>query len=97
MDNLTHTLLGVNLANAGLSRHFGNGTVLILAIASNLTDLDAVWSFMKGGDSFLDRRMLTHSLVGFPLLAVLAAFLFYRRYPHLSWKTLFGLCFLGMG
>ncbi|MBI4051397.1 MAG: metal-dependent hydrolase, partial [Elusimicrobia bacterium] len=37
------------------------------------------------------------SLFGFPLLAVLAAFLFHRCYPHLSWMNIFGLCFLGMG
>lgn len=41
--------------------------------------------------------MLTHSIVGVPLLAAAATFLFRLRYKELSWKTIFGLSLLGMG
>ena len=84
MDNLTHTLIGVGTGNAGAARGWGRGAVWFMALASNLPDLDAVWSWWAGGDAFLARRMLTHSVVGVPVLAVLAAAgwrAFSRRVP----------------
>lgn len=97
MDNLTHTLLGIGLANAGLSRRFGRGTVLTLAMASNLPDVDTIWGLLEGGDAFLYRRALTHSIFSIPVLAAVAASFLRLRYKHIPWKTLFGLCLLGMG
>lgn len=97
MDNITHTLIGVGVARAGLSQRFGRGTTLVLAVASNLTDLDIFGRFFNDGPSFLYRRMLTHSLFGVPVMAVLAAWMFGRFYKNQNFKTLFGLCLLGMG
>jgi membrane-bound metal-dependent hydrolase YbcI (DUF457 family) len=96
MDNLTHTLSGVVLARAGLSQRFGKGTTLVLAVASNLPDIDVFWTFAGLGDPVFSRRLLTHSVLGVPLLAAAAAFLFRLRYKHISWNALFGLCLLGM-
>jgi len=96
LDNLTHTLLGVSLANAGLSRRFGRGTLLTLAVASNLPDVDAFWAFAGVGDSLLYRRMFTHSVLGIPLLAAIAAGVFRWRYRHIPYKALLGLCLLAM-
>ena len=62
MDNLTHTLLGVGMANAGLSRRFGRGALVTLFLSSNLPDIDGIWAMWRGGgDAFLSRRALTHS------------------------------------
>lgn len=97
MDNLTHTLVGVTMANAGLKQRFGRGTIWVLAIASNLTDLDVLGGFFFDGPSFLYRRMLTHSILGVPLLALGFGYLFHRLFKNLSFRTATFLCLLGMG
>lgn len=97
MDNITHTLIGVAMANAGLRRRFGPGTTLTLALASNAPDID-VFVAPLGEMAFLWRRTLTHSVFGLPLLcAVLAlalAWLYRRRGWQASWRDQFLLCLL---
>lgn len=97
MDNLTHTLIGVAVASAGLRQRLGRGTTAVLAIASNLPDIDAVYLFFGGEYGFLARRMLTHSILGILVLSLLAAWVFRFFYRELSYKALFFLCLLGMG
>jgi inner membrane protein len=97
MDNLTHTLVGLAMGEAGLRRKLGRGTTLILAVASNLPDLDAIWALFSRGEALLFRRMFTHSIFGIPIIAAVAAFLFHLLYKHISWRAFFGLCLLGMG
>ena len=95
MDNITHTLIGIGLARAGLTQRLGRGTTTILAVASNLPDLDV--ACLAGGPlTFLWRRTLTHSLLGGLVLGLAASAVFRRFYPHLSWSTVFGLTFLGI-
>lgn len=96
MDNLTHTLLGIALAQAGFSRRYGKGTTALMAIASNLPDLDALVLFYPGWDAILYRRMLTHSIVGLPMLAAAAAWVFRLFFKQMSWPAAFGLCLLAM-
>jgi hypothetical protein len=68
---------------------------MILAVASNLPDVDAVC--LAGGPlGFLWRRTVTHCLLGGLLLALAASVLFRRLYPQLSWKVVFGLISLGI-
>ncbi len=58
-------------------------------------DVDFFWALATGTESFLCRRMLTHSLPGLPLVAAASAGvvkLFARAVP---WTSLFGLAFLG--
>src|ERR1043166_9072175 len=95
MDNITHTLIGIGLARAGLTQRFGRGTTVILAIASNLPDLDGV-CLAFGPLGFLGRRTVTHVLPGGILLALVASVVFRRFYPQLSFRTVFGLTFLGI-
>lgn len=72
MDNLTHTLTGLALSRAGLSRA-GPGATLALLLASNLPDVDVVAS-LKGTAAYLEHhRGFSHSLVGAPLLALCLA------------------------
>jgi membrane-bound metal-dependent hydrolase YbcI (DUF457 family) len=86
------------MAEAGLSRRYGRGATFCLFLASNLPDVDALWALAHGGgESFLLRRTLTHSVVGIPLLAAAAAGLFSRLYPHIGFRRLAGLFLLGMG
>ncbi len=83
------------MARAGLSQKFGRGTTVILAVASNLPDLDVVCLF-GGPIAFLWRRTPTHSFLGAAILIVLATFVFRRYYPNLSWPVVFGLTTLGV-
>jgi inner membrane protein len=95
MDNLTHTLIGVAVANSGLRRKFGRGTVIALAIASNIPDIDVFWGFVHHGPSFAYRRMLTHGVLGIPALAALCAMVHRRFFPHVSFRNWFLLYLLG--
>ncbi len=96
MDNLAHTLIGIGVARSGLSRRFGPGTTLTLAVASNLPDIDVFWTFLDPLDRFLLRRTHSHALVALPLLAALLALGLRKRYPQQRWGVLFGLGLLGI-
>jgi inner membrane protein len=96
LDNLAHTLIGIGVARAGLSRKFGPGTTLTLAIASNITDIDVLWSFWDPVDRFLLRRTHSHALVALPILAALLATVIRWRRRDRPWTVLFGLSALGI-
>ena len=69
MDNLTHTLTGVALAQSGLSRA-SRGASIALVLASNIPDVDMLFG-LQGTASYLQHhRDLSHSVVGAPLLAL---------------------------
>jgi inner membrane protein len=69
MDNLTHSLVGVFLARAGLNR-LAPDAMPILLLAANAPDIDVV-SFVGGSAALLTwHRGLTHSLVFSIILAV---------------------------
>lgn len=71
MDNLTHSLVGLFLARAGL-KHFTPRGTAILVIAANAPDCDAV-SFFAGGPTYiLWHRNITHSLIAIPFMALLS-------------------------
>lgn len=95
MDNLTHTLVGVAIGEAGVRRRLGAGATLSLVVASNLPDLDAVL-LLAGPESFLWRRGWSHSLVGMPLLGALAALVLRRFFPALGFGCAFALSLSGM-
>ena len=96
MDNLAHTLIGIGVARAGLSRKFGPGTTLTLAIASNITDIDVLWCFWDPLDRFLLRRTHSHALITLPILAALLASVIHWRRRDRPWTVLFGLSALGI-
>lgn len=96
MDNIAHTLIGVGVARAGLSRRCGPGTTLTLAIASNLPDMDVIWAIWDPMNVYLLRRTHSHTILLLPVLAALLAFAMRWRHPERSWKVLFGLSALGI-
>ena len=111
MDNITHTLTGLALSQAGLNRKTRFATAALL-IGSNLPDIDVFWSRGGGGTNYIEyHRGITHSLVGVVALgAVLAAILYYlgRLFPgksggandgtsSLNVRWLFGVCWIGTG
>ncbi|HZH92142.1 MAG TPA: metal-dependent hydrolase [Pyrinomonadaceae bacterium] len=76
MDNLTHTLVGLTAAKAGLERLSPGATALCL-VAANAPDADIVAAF--GGSWFYlkHHRGITHSIVGTLAIALILPLLFY--------------------
>lgn len=97
VDSVTHTLIGVGMANALFRERVGRETVPILAVASNLPDIDALVHLTGDTTSILMRRTFGHSLLLIPIWSLVLALLLRRLYPHLGLKTLFGLSLLGAG
>lgn len=75
MDNLTHSLVGLAAAKAGLGRRSPYATFVCVA-AANLPDIDIV--AVAGGPAFYlqHHRGITHSIVGMLALAVALPLLF---------------------
>src|SRR6185436_2265788 len=71
MDNLTHTLVGLTAAKAGLER-LSPGATLLCALAANAPDADViVLAFGDRWDFLLHHRGITHAIVGIIFLALL--------------------------
>lgn len=76
MDNLTHSLVGLAAAKAGLGRVSPYATFMCVA-AANLPDIDIV-ALVRGPAFYLHHhRGITHSIVGMLTLAVAFPLLFY--------------------
>ena len=72
MDNITHSLFAVTLANAGL-RRAGRGTTALLVIASNIPDIEILTAFTGGRVSYLaTHRGPTHGPLALALALVAA-------------------------
>jgi inner membrane protein len=76
MDNLTHSLVGLAAAKAGLER-LSPGATLLSVLAANAPDLDILATL--GGKWFYlhHHRGITHSIVGTISLALIIPALFY--------------------
>jgi inner membrane protein len=76
MDNLTHTLTGIAISQAGFNRKTRYAT-LALVIGSNLPDIDSVSGF-GGGVAYLEHhRGITHSIIGVLVLGIALAAVIY--------------------
>jgi inner membrane protein len=77
MDNLTHSLVGLTAAKAGLEKLSPGATTLCI-LAANAPDVDLVVLIARGRWAFLQHhRGITHSLVGAAVLAFALPLLFY--------------------
>ncbi len=95
MDNLTHTLIGANIARAFFKNEIGPEAVPILCWSSNLPDLDVACLALPDPLAITLRRTWGHSLFTVPLLAAGLAYVFKKIYPQQKYATLLGLCLLG--
>lgn len=94
MDNLTHTLTGLALAEAGLSRA-SRGATLALALGSNLPDVD-ILAGLQGAAVYLEHhRDLTHSVLGAPAFALALAGALRALLPGSRFLPLAGCTLLG--
>ncbi|MGH9432821.1 MAG: metal-dependent hydrolase [Terriglobia bacterium] len=100
MDNLTHTLVGIALGQAGFNRKTRYAT-WAMAIGSNLPDADIVAAWHGGVNYLRYHRGITHSLIGVTVLGWALALLFYlfgRRarqkpnVPPINLKWLIAAC-----
>jgi inner membrane protein len=72
MDNITHTLAGFAISQAGFNRKTRYATLAIV-IGSNLPDIDSVSGFW-GSVAYLEHhRGITHSIVGVVVLGIALA------------------------
>ena len=77
MDNLTHSLVGLTAAKAGLEK-LSPGATLLCALAANSPDSDvAVLLFGDRWDYLQHHRGITHSIIGTAFLALLLPLIFY--------------------
>lgn len=77
MDNLTHSLVGLTAAKAGLER-LSPGATLLCVLAANAPDADiVVLAFGDRWDFLQHHRGITHAIVGVIALAVLLPLIFY--------------------
>ena len=97
MENITHSLVGLAAAKAGLER-VSPGATLLCVIAANAPDAD-ILALVGGPSNYLHHhRGITHSIVGTLALALLIPALFYagdmivaclrRRPPRLKFRGL---------
>ncbi len=78
MDPLTHTLVGVGIANAFYREKLGPRAVPLLALAANLPDIDVAVHLSGQASAVLLRRGFGHSLLLAPLWCAGFAFLMSR-------------------
>ena len=76
MENLTHSLVGLAAAKAGLERLSPGATALCI-LAANAPDADVVTTYWGRWVYLHHHRGITHSIVGALCLAILLPLLFY--------------------
>lgn len=77
MDNLTHSLVGLTAAKAGLEK-LSPGATAVCILAANSPDIDIVVLLFQGRWGYLHHhRGITHSLVGATVLALALPLVFY--------------------
>ena len=85
MDNLTHSLVGLTAARAGLER-LSPGATLLCVLAANSPDSDViVLAFGDRWDYLQHHRGITHAVVGVISLAILMPLIFYGVDRAWSW------------
>jgi inner membrane protein len=102
MDNVTHTLTGIALGQAGLKGKT-RFAILALIIGSNLPDIDVI-AVAGGKLNYLKyHRGITHSLLGLTVLSAILTTLIYafgrrasprKNTPNLNLKWLFVVCWI---
>src|SRR5258705_8817076 len=77
MDNLTHSLVGLTAAKAGLDK-LSPGATTLCVLAANSPDADILVLKFRGRWAFLEHhRGITHSIVGAALIALALPLVFY--------------------
>lgn len=97
MDNLTHSLTGLMLSRAGLSR-FHPRAAWLLFLSANAPDADAISALGGAGVYFTYHRWMTHALIALPVVAlipVVVVRLLFRKHPF-RWGPAYALSLIGV-
>ena len=94
VDNVTHSLVGLNLAHAFFKRKFPEA-VPALVLSSNLPDVDGLVLLAPHPLAVTWRRTFGHSVFLIPILALALAWLLHRGYRRSSFVALWILCLGG--
>src|SRR5258708_25199797 len=94
LDNVTHSLVGLNLAHAFFKRRFREAVPALL-LSSNLPDIDGAVLFSPSPLAVTWRRTFGHSVLLLPLWTLVLAWLLRRHYRSSSLIALWLLCLLG--
>jgi membrane-bound metal-dependent hydrolase YbcI (DUF457 family) len=97
VEPITHTLVGVTVANAFFRRRAGGGAVAILALASNLPDIDGLVHLTGDPTAVMMRRTFGHSLLLLPLWCAALAWIVRLRWRHLTRLEAAGMVIVGAG
>jgi inner membrane protein len=96
MDNLTHSLTGLMLSQAGLNRFYPRAT-LVLFVSANIPDIDIV-AIARGPLYYFEQhRGITHCIAALPVMALLSALVacaFGRTMR--GWLAAWGLACIGV-
>lgn len=95
MDPLTHTLIGAVAGEGFFKRRLGRDAIPLLAIASNLPDIDAIVMLTEGPLAITMRRTFGHSVFLFPLWALALAALYKRFRPEHRFGRLYAAALTG--
>lgn len=95
MDFITHGLVGITLSNAITKTPSPTPEGLTLVISSLMPDFDYVAKSGGIANYLKYHRGLTHSVFGFPFLALVLALIVKLFSPSSNFLTLFGYAFLG--
>lgn len=96
MDNITHGLAGLLLAQTGFRQRYGRVATVALVVGAELPDLDFVFDFAGPVAGFQYHRGITHSFVGGLGLALLGAAVLYMLLHSRTYWRLVGLVYLGV-
>ncbi|MEQ1885665.1 MAG: metal-dependent hydrolase [Bryobacteraceae bacterium] len=91
MENVTHTIVGLMMARAGLEKTTARGAGMMM-IAANLPDIDAYYWFTDRLRYLDHHRAFTHSLGFAPLMALVPMLLVKAKF---SWRVYFA-CLAGV-
>lgn len=96
MDNLTHTLTGLSLSRAGLSRWHPQAPLLLM-LSANAPDIDIVAASRGSLSYFEAHRGITHAILAAPFMALLCVLLVGAFSRSLrGWKVAWLLCMAGV-
>ena len=96
MDNLTHTLTGLALSQAGLNRWYARSSLLLM-LAANIPDIDIV-ALTRGSFNYFEyHRGITHSIAMAPVMALLPVlFVCAVGRSMRGWKAAYALSLIGV-
>src|SRR5258708_1024899 len=83
MENVTHTVVGLMMARAGLERTTVRGAAMMM-VAANIPDVDAFYWFTDRLRYLDHHRGFTHALAFIPVMALLPMLIVWAKF---SWRS----------